>query len=153
MRRTVRITCDRLLRPVEVTTQPHPGYPTDLQAQLVTMLSLADGNSVVTERIFPDRFLHVAELLRMGAKIIRQGPSVMITGVRKLIGAPVMASDLRASAGLVLAGMAAQGTTVVSRVYHLDRGYERLEDRLRGLGATIDRKDEKELAASEVATA
>jgi UDP-N-acetylglucosamine 1-carboxyvinyltransferase len=153
MRRTVRITCDRLLRPVEVTTQPHPGYPTDLQAQLVTMLALADGNSVVTERIFPDRFLHVAELLRMGAKIIRQGPSVMITGVRKLIGAPVMASDLRASAGLVLAGMAAQGTTVVSRVYHLDRGYERLEDRLRGLGASIDRKDEKELSPNEVATA
>lgn len=153
MRRSVRITCDRVLRPVEVTTQPHPGYPTDLQAQLVTMLALADGNSVVTERIFPDRFLHVAELLRMGAKIMRQGPSVMITGVRKLIGAPVMASDLRASAGLVLAGMAAQGTTVVSRVYHLDRGYERLEDRLRGLGASIERKSEKELSPSEVASA
>ncbi|CAG0979106.1 UDP-N-acetylglucosamine 1-carboxyvinyltransferase [Phycisphaerales bacterium] len=151
MRRTVRITCDRVLRPVEVTTQPHPGFPTDLQAQLVTLLSLADGNSVITERIFPDRFLHVAELLRMGAKIFRQGPSVMITGVRKLIGAPVMASDLRASASLVLAGLSAHGTTHVNRVYHLDRGYERMEERLRSLGAAIERKDEKELA--EVAAA
>jgi UDP-N-acetylglucosamine 1-carboxyvinyltransferase len=149
MRRSVRITCDRILKPVEVTTQPHPGFPTDIQAQLVALLTLADGNSVVTERIFPDRFLHVAELLRMGAKILRQGPSVIIQGVRKLVGAPVMASDLRASAGLVLAGLAAQGTTVVSRVYHLDRGYERMEDRLRSLGASIERKDEKELAPSE----
>ncbi|GJQ28759.1 MAG: UDP-N-acetylglucosamine 1-carboxyvinyltransferase [Phycisphaerae bacterium] len=146
MRRTVRITCDRVLRPVEVTTQPHPGFPTDLQAQLVALLSLTDGNSVVTERIFPDRFLHVAELLRMGAHILRQGPSVMITGVRKLVGAPVMASDLRASAGLVLAGLAAHGTTVINRVYHLDRGYERMEERLRSLGASIDRKAEREVA-------
>lgn len=151
MRRTVRITCDRVLRPVEVTTQPHPGFPTDRQAQLVTLLSLADGNSVITERIFPDRFLHVAELLRMGAKIFRQGPSVMITGVRKLIGAPVMASDLRASASLVLAGLSAHGTTHVNRVYHLDRGYERMEERLRSLGAAIERKDEKELAEVAVA--
>ncbi|MFZ2875178.1 MAG: UDP-N-acetylglucosamine 1-carboxyvinyltransferase [Phycisphaerales bacterium] len=153
MRRTVRVTCDRILKPVEVTTQPHPGFPTDLQAQLVALLCLTDGNSVVTERIFPDRFLHVAELLRMGAKILRQGPSVIIQGVRKLVGAPVMASDLRASAGLVLAGLAAQGTTVVSRVYHLDRGYERLEDRLRSLGASIERKDEKELSPAEAAMA
>lgn len=149
MRRTVRVTCDRILRPVEVTTQPHPGFPTDLQAQLVAMLCMAEGNSVVSERIFPDRFLHVAELLRMGAKIIRQGPSVMVTGVKKMVGAPVMASDLRASAGLVLAGLAAHGTTTVNRVYHLDRGYERMEERLRSLGAAIERKDEKELAASE----
>jgi UDP-N-acetylglucosamine 1-carboxyvinyltransferase len=153
MRRTVRVTCDRVLRPVEITTQPHPGFPTDLQAQLVALLCLADGNSVVTERIFPDRFLHVAELLRMGAKVLRQGPSVIIQGVRKLVGAPVMASDLRASAGLVLAGLAAQGTTVVSRVYHLDRGYERLEDRLRSLGAAIERKDEKVLAEAELISA
>jgi UDP-N-acetylglucosamine 1-carboxyvinyltransferase len=145
MRRTVRVTCERTLRPVEVvTTQPHPGFPTDLQAQLVALLCLADGNSMVTERIFPDRFLHVAELLRMGARILRQGPSVMITGVRKLIGAPVMASDLRASAGLVLAGLAAQGTTTVNRVYHLDRGYERMEERLRSLGARIERVPERE---------
>ena len=149
MRRTVRVTCERVLRPVEVTTQPHPGFPTDLQAQLVAMLCLADGNSVVTERIFPDRFLHVAELLRMGAKINRVGSTVVITGVKGLRGAPVMASDLRASAGLVLAGLAAEGTTIVNRVYHLDRGYERLEDRLRMLGAQVARVDEKELAVSE----
>ncbi len=146
MRRSVRVTCDRVLRPVEVTTQPHPGFPTDLQAQLAALLTLADGNSVITERIFPDRFLHVAELLRMGAKVIRQGSTIVLSGVRKLVGAPVMASDLRASAGLVIAGMAAEGTTVVSRVYHLDRGYERMEDRLRSLGANIQRVDEKELA-------
>ena len=149
MRRSVRVTCERVLKPVEVTTQPHPGYPTDLQAQLVSMLCLADGNSVVTERIFPDRFLHVAELLRMGAKIARVGSTVVITGVKSLKGAPVMASDLRASAGLVLAGLAAEGTTIVNRIYHLDRGYERFEDRLRMLGANIQRVDEKELAAQE----
>ncbi len=147
MRQTVRVTCDRVLRPVEVTTQPHPGYPTDLQAQLVSMLCLADGNSVITEKIFPDRFLHVAELLRMGAKINRVGATVVINGVRRLKGAPVMASDLRASAGLVLAGLAAEGTTIVNRVYHLDRGYERLEDRLRGLGARVERVNEKELTS------
>jgi UDP-N-acetylglucosamine 1-carboxyvinyltransferase len=146
MHQTVRVVSDRILKPVEVSTQPHPGFPTDLQAQLVALLTLADGNSVLTERIFPDRFLHVAELLRMGAKIVRQGPTVVITGVRKLIGAPVMASDLRASAGLVLAGMAAEGTTVISRVYHLDRGYDRLEDRLRSLGAAIERIDDRDLA-------
>jgi UDP-N-acetylglucosamine 1-carboxyvinyltransferase len=150
MRRTVRITCERVLRPVEVTTQPHPGFPTDLQAQLVALLTLASGNSVVTERIFPDRFLHVAELLRMGAKINRIGPTVVINGVQRLKGAPVMASDLRASAGLVIAGLAAEGTTIVNRVYHLDRGYERLEDRLRALGAQVQRVDEKELAGAAV---
>lgn len=149
MRCSVRVTCDRVLKPVEVTTQPHPGYPTDLQAQLVSMLCLADGNSVVTERIFPDRFLHVAELLRMGAKINRVGSSVVVTGVKRLKGAPVMASDLRASASLVLAGLAAEGTTVVNRIYHLDRGYERFEERLRALGARIARVSEKELAGSE----
>jgi UDP-N-acetylglucosamine 1-carboxyvinyltransferase len=153
MRRTVRVTCDRVLRPVEVTTQPHPGFPTDLQAQLTSLLCLADGNSVITERIFPDRFLHVAELSRMGAKVIRQGSTIVLSGVRKLVGAPVMASDLRASAGLVLAGMAAEGTTVVNRVYHLDRGYEKMEDRLRSLGANITRVDEKELVGADAAAA
>jgi UDP-N-acetylglucosamine 1-carboxyvinyltransferase len=153
MRKSVRVTCDRVLRPVEVTTQPHPGFATDLQAQLATLLCLADGNSVITERIFPDRFLHVAELSRMGAKVIRQGSTIVISGVRKLVGAPVMASDLRASAGLVLAGMAAEGTTTINRVYHLDRGYERMEDRLRSLGAHIARVDEKELAPAEAAAA
>lgn len=153
MRQSVRITCDRVLKPVEVTTQPHPGFPTDLQAQLMSLLCLADGNSVITERIFPDRFLHVAELSRMGARLIRQGSTVIVSGVRRLVGAPVMASDLRASAGLVLAGLAAEGTTVVNRVYHLDRGYEKMEDRLRSLGATIQRVDEKELSSADVVTA
>lgn len=143
MRATARVTCERVLRPVEVTTQPHPGFPTDLQAQLMALLCLADGNSVVTEKIFPERFLHVAELARMGARLFRQGPTVIVSGVKRLRGAPVMASDLRASAGLVLAGLAAEGTTVVNRVYHLDRGYERMEERLAGLGASVSRVDEK----------
>lgn len=141
---SVRVTCDRILKPVEITTQVYPGFPTDLQAQLMALLTLADGNSVITERIFPERFLHVAELSRMGAKLFRQGPTVIVSGVRKLVGAPVMASDLRASAGLVLAGLAAEGTTIVNRVYHLDRGYEKMEDRLRAMGATIQRVDEKD---------
>ncbi len=147
MHATVRVTCSRTIKPVEVTTQPHPGFPTDLQAQLMALLSLADGNSVITEKIFPDRFLHVAELSRMGAKLLRQGPTVIVSGVDRLIGAPVMASDLRASASLVLAGLAAEGVTTVSRIYHLDRGYEKLEDRLNGLGANIRRLSEKEPAS------
>lgn len=149
MRRTVRVTCSRKIKPVEVTTQPHPGFPTDLQAQLVALLCLADGNSVVTERIFPDRFMHVPELLRMGAKITKTGSTVVISGVSELTGAQVMASDLRASAGLVLAGLAANGTTTVNRVYHLDRGYERMEDRLKSLGAQIKRISEREGAMAE----
>ncbi len=144
LRQVVRVTCGRVIKPVEVTTQPHPGFPTDLQAQLMALLTLADGNSVITERIFPERFLHVAELTRMGAKIFRQGPTVIVSGVRQLKGAPVMASDLRASACLVLAGLAAEGTTMVNRVYHLDRGYEKMEERLGNVGARIQRVSEKE---------
>ena len=136
-------------RPAQVTTQPHPGFPTDLQAQTMALLTLADGNSVVTERIFPERFLHVAELARMGARLHRQGPTVVVTGVGRLVGAPVMASDLRASAGLVLAGLAAEGVTVVRRVYHLDRGYERLERALEPLGASIERVDDRDLPMLE----
>ncbi|HVU65338.1 MAG TPA: UDP-N-acetylglucosamine 1-carboxyvinyltransferase [Phycisphaerales bacterium] len=143
MRCTARITCSRLLRPVEITTQPHPGFPTDLQAQFMALLTLADGNSMITERIYPERFMHVPELSRMGAKIMRQSATAVVTGVRKLIGAPVMASDLRASAALVLAGLAAEGVTVVHRVYHLDRGYEQMETRLRSLGAEIQRVEVK----------
>ena len=139
MRQPVRVASRRRLNPVQVVTQPHPGFPTDLQAQIMALLCLADGNSIITEKIFPDRFLHVAELLRMGASCIRNGPSVMVSGVRRLIGAPVMASDLRASAGLVLAGLAATGTTTINRVYHLDRGYERMELTLQDLGADIQR--------------
>jgi UDP-N-acetylglucosamine 1-carboxyvinyltransferase len=154
MRTTVRVTSSRVLRPVELTTQPHPGFPTDLQAQMTALLCLADGNSIITERIYPERFLHVAELGRMGARIVRQGATAVVSGVRKLVGAPVMASDLRASACLVLAGLAAEGTTVVNRVYHLDRGYEQMEERLRMLGAGIERVSQKhptEAAAEAVA--
>lgn len=142
MRATVTVASARRLEPVEVTTQPHPGFPTDLQAQLMALLTLADGNSIITEKVFPERFLHVAELSRMGAKLYRQGPTVMVSGVKKLVGAPVMASDLRASAGLVLAALAAKGTTQINRVYHLDRGYEKLEDKLNALGADIERVTE-----------
>lgn len=151
LRSSVRVTCSRLLRAIDVTTQPHPGFPTDLQAQTMALLTIADGNSVITERIYPERFLHVAELCRMGAKITRQGPTAVVTGVRKLIGAPVMASDLRASAGLVLAGLAAEGQTTISRVYHLDRGYEQMEDRLRMLGADIQRVSEAKTPTTEPA--
>jgi len=145
MRRCVSVFSDRVLRPARVTTQPHPGFPTDLQAQTMALLCVADGNSVVTERIYEQRFLHVAELARMGAELHRQGPTVVVSGVKELVGAPVMASDLRASAGLVLAGLAARGRTVIRRVYHLDRGYERMDAVLRGLGASIERVDDREL--------
>ncbi|MBY0262689.1 MAG: UDP-N-acetylglucosamine 1-carboxyvinyltransferase [Phycisphaerales bacterium] len=153
MRCTARVTCSRLLKPVEITTQPHPGFPTDLQAQFMALLTLSEGNSLITERIYPERFGHVPELGRMGAKIMRQGPTAVVTGVRKLMGAPVMASDLRASAALVLAGLAAEGTTVVNRVYHLDRGYEVMEQRLRLLGAVIERTSESKSPAAEAVTA
>ncbi len=124
----------------DITTQPYPGFPTDLQAQFMTLLSLAEGNSVIVEKIFPDRFMHVAELNRMAANLRKEGPAVIIAGVKKLVAAPVMASDLRASAALVLAGMAAEGTTIINRVYHIDRGYERIEERLNPLGAKIMRQ-------------
>jgi len=138
----VSVSSSRRLEPTDVTTQPYPGFPTDLQAQLTALLCLADGNSAITEKIFPDRFMHVAELLRMGANIRKEGPTVIVTGVKRLIGAPVMASDLRASAALVLAGLIARGTTTVQRVYHIDRGYEHIESKLRGLGADIQRISE-----------
>jgi len=135
----VVVSSTRRLEPIEVTTQPFPGMPTDLQAQIMALLCLADGNSIVTEKIFPDRFLHVAELNRMGAKLHKSGPTVIVQGVKRLVGAPVMASDLRASAALVLAGLAARGTTRVNRIYHIDRGYERIDEKLRGVGAEIER--------------
>jgi len=138
---TVTITADRRLRPILFTTQPHPGFPTDLQAQVMSLLCLADGNSIVTEKIYPDRFLHVPELTRMGAELIRQGSTVVVQGVDELIGAPVMASDLRGSAALVLAGLTARGETLVRRIYHLDRGYLGLERQLASLGAAIERVD------------
>ncbi len=129
------------VKPADITTQPYPGFPTDLQAQFMALLSLADGNSIMIEKIFPDRFMHVAELNRMAANLRKEGPVVIVAGVEKLIAAPVMASDLRASAALVLAGLAAEGTTVVNRVYHIDRGYEKIEERLNPLGAKIQRRN------------
>jgi len=145
VRTSVRIEREVLLRPVQVTTQPHPGFPTDIQAQLMALLSTANGNSVVTERIYPERFMHVPELGRMGAQVFRQGPTVVVSGVRELVGAQVMASDLRASASLVLAGLAARGTTTIRRVYHLDRGYWHMETQLRALGAEIQRVNDREI--------
>ncbi len=136
---TVLVSARRKLKPLDVTTQPYPGFPTDLQAQLLAMLCLADGNSIVTDKVFPDRFMHVAELGRMGAQLRKQGPAVVVCGVKKLVGAPVMASDLRASAALVLAGLVAEGTTEVRRVYHIDRGYQHIEEKLNALGARIER--------------
>jgi UDP-N-acetylglucosamine 1-carboxyvinyltransferase len=127
-------------RGIEVVTAPYPGFPTDMQAQLMAVLSLAEGSSVVTETIFENRFMHVPELVRLGADIELAGRSARVRGVRALSGAPVMATDLRASAGLLLAGLAAEGDTVVNRVYHIDRGYERIEEKLRRLGAEIRRE-------------
>jgi UDP-N-acetylglucosamine 1-carboxyvinyltransferase len=128
-------------RPVDVVTLPYPGFPTDLQAQFMALLCVAAGNSFVTEKIYPERFIHVPELQRMGASIRKEGPSAIVSGVEGLSGCPVMASDLRASAALVVAGLAARGTTVVERVYHIDRGYERIEAKLRALGARIERSN------------
>ena len=136
---TVRITAPDAFKPVLFTTQPYPGFPTDLQAQLMALLCIAEGNSIVTEKIYPDRFMHVPELSRMGARLVRQGATVVVQGVPELIGAPVMASDLRGSASLIIAGLAARGETTVSRVYHVDRGYVRLEEQLNRLGAMIER--------------
>jgi UDP-N-acetylglucosamine 1-carboxyvinyltransferase len=129
------------IKPTDITTHPYPGFPTDLQAQFMALLALADGNSIIIEKVFPDRFMHVAELARMAANLRKEGSVVIVSGVKKLIAAPVMASDLRASAALVLAGLAAEGTTVVNRVYHIDRGYERIEQRLNPVGAKIVREN------------
>ena len=139
---TVHIRAPKRLRSVDVTTLPFPGFPTDLQAQVMAMLTVADGISVITEKIYPDRFMHVAELNRMGAAIRKEGPTAVLHGPRKLSGANVMASDLRASAALVIAGLVAEGKTTISRIYHLDRGYERLEQKLNRLGARIRRVKE-----------
>jgi len=136
----VRVRGPARPRAADVTTSPYPGFPTDMQAQLMTLLGLADGQSRVTETIFENRFMHVAELARMGARIETDGAVAIISGVPRYQGAPVMASDLRASAALVLAGLAARGRTTVARVYHLDRGYERLEAKLSALGARIERR-------------
>ncbi len=135
---TVRRNNGRV-KAVNVTTEPFPGFPTDLQAQMMALLCTAEGTSVLEERIFENRFMHAPELLRMGARIDVHGGTATVTGVEKLRGAPVMATDLRASVSLILAALAAEGETLVSRVYHLDRGYERVEEKLRACGAEIER--------------
>ena len=127
------------VKAIDVTTEPFPGFPTDLQAQMMAMLTTADGISTLHETIFENRFMHAPELMRMGAEIEVQGGTATVTGVARLRGAPVMATDLRASVSLILAGLAAEGETVVSRVYHLDRGYEHVEQKLQGVGARIER--------------
>jgi UDP-N-acetylglucosamine 1-carboxyvinyltransferase len=127
------------LNGVDVMTEPYPGFPTDLQAQMMALMATAQGASMITETIFENRFMHVPELRRMGANINLHGGSAMVRGVGKLTGAPVMATDLRASVSLVLAGLAAEGETIINRVYHLDRGYERLEEKLAACGAKVER--------------
>jgi UDP-N-acetylglucosamine 1-carboxyvinyltransferase len=144
---TIRVDGSKRAKPAEMTTQPYPGFPTDLQAQLMSLLCMAEGNSVITERIFPDRFLHVGELNRMGARIRKEGATAVIQGVDELQGANVMASDLRASAALVLAGLVAKGTTRIDRVYHIDRGYEKIELKLAAVGAQIERVKEARAVA------
>jgi len=139
-RNTLRIRPAKRLRSVDITTMPHAGFPTDVQAQMMVLMLKSPGISIITERIFESRFMHVNELARMGADISIEGPSAIIKGGQPLSGADVMASDLRASAALVLAGMAAKGVTRVNRVYHIDRGYENIDGKLRALGANISRE-------------
>ena len=143
----VRVDADRIVldmqgrrpRAVDITTAPHPGFPTDMQAQFMAMNCIAEGASVINETIFENRFMHVQELLRLGADVRVEGHAAIVRGVPRLEGAPVMATDLRASASLILAGLVADGETTVDRIYHLDRGYENIEEKLRGLGASIRR--------------
>ncbi|HEY0446953.1 MAG TPA: UDP-N-acetylglucosamine 1-carboxyvinyltransferase [Allosphingosinicella sp.] len=135
----IKVSADGGIKPLSISTAPFPAFPTDMQAQFMSMLSLAQGTSLLTETIFENRYMHVPELARMGADIEVRGRSAVVRGVPKLHGAPVMATDLRASMSLILAGLAAEGETQVSRVYHLDRGYERLEEKLQAVGADIER--------------
>ena len=137
---SIRVRAPGKIKPIDVQTFPYPGFPTDLQAQIMAMMSVADGTSIITENVFEGRFLHVPELQRMGASITVDGPRAIVKGTSRLTGAQVMASDLRASAGLILAGLAADGETQINRVYHLERGYERIEDKLQSLGAIVRRE-------------
>jgi UDP-N-acetylglucosamine 1-carboxyvinyltransferase len=138
----LRVSRSRPLRPVELRTLPYPGFPTDLQAQMMALLTQASGTSVISETIFENRFMHAQELMRMGADIVMKGPTAIVRGPAHLSGAPVMATDLRASMSLILAGLVADNQTEVSRVYHLDRGYEALDAKLRAVGARIERSAE-----------
>ena len=136
---SIRAIGKRGIKSVDVKTMPYPGFPTDLQAQIMAMMAISNGLSVVTETVFENRFMHVSEMIRLGADIVIEGNSAVIRGIPKLHGAPVMATDLRASASLILAGLAAEGTTTLSRVYHIDRGYQQIEKKLSALGADIHR--------------
>jgi UDP-N-acetylglucosamine 1-carboxyvinyltransferase len=136
---SLRICRSGKLKAVDITTLPYSGFPTDVQAQMMVLMALTPGISIITERIFESRFMHVSELARLGADIAIEGPSAIVKGGSPLSGAPVMASDLRASAALVIAGLAARGTTEVNRVYHIDRGYADIDGKLRKLGARIER--------------
>jgi UDP-N-acetylglucosamine 1-carboxyvinyltransferase len=138
----VRVKGPKKLRSINIKTRPYPGFPTDMQAQFMALMCIADGASVIAENIFENRFMHVSELIRFGADITIDGKSAIVKGIKKLSGAPVMATDLRASASLILAGLAAEGQTEITRIYHLDRGYEAIEKKLAGLGADIQRVKE-----------
>ncbi|MGE5721288.1 MAG: UDP-N-acetylglucosamine 1-carboxyvinyltransferase [Sphingomonadales bacterium] len=138
----IKVSANGGIKPLTISTAPYPAFPTDMQAQFMAMLTLAEGTSLLTETIFENRYMHVPELSRMGADIEVRGRSAVVRGVGKLTGAPVMATDLRASMSLVLAGLAAEGETQVARVYHLDRGYERLEEKLQAVGADIERRSD-----------
>ena len=138
----IRVRCKKRLRPANIVTHPHPGFPTDLQAQYMALMAITPGVSLITDRVFPDRFMHIAELNRMGAQIRRDTGSAIVEGVKQLYGAPVMASDLRASAALVIAGLVAKGKTEIYRIYHLDRGYEGLDQKLTAIGAKVSREKE-----------
>lgn len=138
----IRVVCKKTLKPANIVTHPHPGFPTDLQAQYMALMAITPGVSIITDRVFPDRFMHIAELNRMGALIRRDTGVAIVEGVKQLYGAPVMASDLRASAALVMAGLVAKGTTQIHRIYHLDRGYENLDQKLKMIGAKVSREKE-----------
>jgi UDP-N-acetylglucosamine 1-carboxyvinyltransferase len=147
--RGIRVCRSGKLQGIDVMTEPYPSFPTDMQAQFMAMLSIAEGASMITETIFENRFMHVPELVRMGARINAHSHSAMVRGVAKLSGAEVMATDLRASVSLVIAALAAEGETAVHRLYHLDRGYENLEEKLRGVGAKIERVNEDASVSAE----
>lgn len=138
----IRVKTNKTIKPVSVTMLPYPGFPTDLQAQFMAVMAMTPGISIITDKIYPDRFMHIAELNRMGADIRREGSSAIVQGTKAIYGAPVMASDLRASAALLIAGLAAEGTTEIHRIYHLDRGYEAIDEKLAKLGAQVTREKE-----------
>jgi UDP-N-acetylglucosamine 1-carboxyvinyltransferase len=139
---TIRVNGQLRIKPVDIKTLEYPGFPTDMQAQIMALMCLANGLSVITETVFENRFMHVSEMRRMGGDIRVEGGNAIVRGLANLTGAPVMATDLRASASLVLAGLAAEGHTEISRIYHLDRGYEKLDEKLKGLGAKIRREQD-----------